>query len=650
MILHLDIETRSSTDIKYGVYKYCEDPDFAILLFAYSIDGGDVQIIDLANGEEIPEAMIGCLKRYDIIKHAFNAQFERVCLNKHFQNIRESFRKNAPLVLRCEHPSDATTEIKGWHCTMAAASYHGIQGSLKNVAEYLGIESQKDAAGTRLINKFSNPPFQKPEGEDWERFKEYCKQDVRVEMAISDAVGRLPDAEQELYVLDQQINDRGVLIDLDLAKNAERMSREAQGAALAEIKKITGIDNPNSVHQLHGWLNTTTAPDFTSLDAEAIETALSGALPPDVRRVLELRQKASGSAVKKYKMMMAAACSDGRVRGLLQYYGARTGRWAGRLVQVQNLPRNHDPTLDLARGFVKDGDGEALDLIYDRPNILKQLIRTAIVPRPGCVFYTADFSAIEARIIAWLAGEKWVLDVFRGDGKIYEAAAARMLKKPISRITKDERQRGKVATLALGYQGWTGALVAMGALKMGIDEEELPGIAGAWREANPQIVKLWKQYARMAEDAFRGLGKQQDQKGCMFARHAGHLIITLPSGRYLVYRDFSVHGDGRLSYMGAGLGGKMERIETYGGKITENIVQAIARDLLAGAMKKLSEGCAIAFHVHDEIVIEAPEKWADDPAIQLESRILDAMVNNAPAWAAGLPLGCDIERLGFYKK
>ena len=644
MKLNIDIETRSGEDIKNGVYKYVEDRDFAILLFAFSVDGGAVEIIDLANGETLPSELLNALTNSTVEKHAYNAQFERVCLSRYlgFPKTGILYADDKPYVKCTRHYIDPA----GWHCTMAAASYAGIQGSLKQVAAYLDIDAQKDAAGTRLINKFSRPPFAEPAGADWEKFKAYCAQDVRVEMAVAEAVADfpMPPDEQALYELDQRINDRGVLIDLDFARRATEIAQDAAQEALDEVEMITRVENPRSVSQLKDWIarNSADGTPVDSLDAEAVEAMLGDSATPDtVKQVLKLRTQAAGSAVKKYDAMIACACKDGRVRGLMQYYGARTGRWAGRLVQVQNLPRNYDGTLEQAREFVAEGDDEALSMIYDVPDILKQLIRTALIPAPGSLFYVSDFSAIEARVIAWLAGEKWVLDVFSAGGDIYKEAAARMLGVSAEEVTKEERQKGKVATLALGYQGWTGALLAMGAVKMGIPEEELASIAGAWRNANPRIVKMWKLVERAMYRAWYD-SAPVDYAGCIFRRRNSHMTIELPSGRALVYRDFQYTPAGGMSYNGTLLSGGVGRIETYGGKLTENIVQAIARDVLALAIKMIEKtGDRVVMHVHDEVVVEASYKC--------RGRI-QAYMTTTPGWASGLPLDAETDVMSFYQK
>jgi DNA polymerase len=638
-VLHIDIETRSSYDLKScGVYRYAESPDFEVLLLAYSLDGEPVEVIDFGDettldvAAPVYERLLAWLRDENVTKVAYNAQFERVCLSKW---------------------TGAELPPEQWRCTMVHAAYAGVSGGLGHVADYLGVEHQKDTAGTRLINKFSKPPYSSrhKNPEEWQAFVDYCAQDVRTEMAIAKALERhpVPRKAWEQYWIDQRINDRGVGIDAGLAARAMEISEAEAKVCAEEFTALTGIANPRSLQQVGAWLEGEGYP-LGDLTAATVAVAIADPLaPPVVRQALALRQTMSGAAVKKYAAMLEAVCDDGRIRGTLQYYGAsRTGRWAGRLIQPQNLPRMYDDTIDTARSLAKDGDAEALSIIYGSPSaILKQLVRTAIVPREGCVFYATDFSAIEARVIAWLAGEEWALEVFRGDGRIYEATAARMLRKPINEVTKGDRQRGKVATLALGYQGGAGALVQMGALAMGIPEGDLGAVVGAWRHANKNIVRLWGRLEHAARQTLE-LGCRQQVAGCTFAMRGGALAIALPSGRCLYYQKARISGDGHIKYMGQASRAAMTPLGTYGGKLAENITQAVARDLLAEALQRfyraghsLRDG--VVFHVHDEIVFELP-------AGSGFGRSIDDIMTMAPPWAAGLPLAAEGHYMEYYSK
>jgi len=625
--LHLDIETKSGVDLKeVGVYRYVEDPEFAILLFAYSIDGGEVRVVDLTEERMLPGKIRKALLDPDVEKHAYNAQFERVCLTKAFYLWYDPAQ---------------------WHCTMAAAAYAGLGGNLSKVAKALGIPEEKDASGTRLINKFSKPPFANPEKnpEDWQRFIEYCRQDVAVEMAIADAISfwPMPEKERQIYILDQLINDRGVRIEPGLAASACAMIDSHTGDVEPQIIKITGVENPKSQKQMLGWLKTQGyMPD--NLTKESVATSLTeDPLTDQARDVLELRSGGALGSLKKYYTARDAVCADSRIRPTVQYYGAsRTGRWAGRLMQIQNLPRSTEKALGAARELLAAGDEEGLSLVFGSvPDILKQLIRPLIAPDPGKMFVTADFSSIEARIVAWLAGETWALEAFAAGRDIYKETAARMMKKPYEAVSKEDRQRGKIAVLALGYNGSTGALAQMGALKMGFSEEELKDIVWSWRRANKNIVRFW---GKVGDAALAGAGHAGKIK---FSTRAGALVITLPSGRELIYQQARVISGrlgGELSYVGQTTGGGLARIRTYGGKLTENIVQAVARDLLAHAlMEAHGLGLDIVMHVHDEIVCEtgAPE--------ETNKALAFALAGNPPAWAEGLPLACDTEVMGYYR-
>lgn len=628
--LSIDIETRSSADLpSVGVYKYAAAPDFRVLLFGYSWDGEPAQVIDLTR-EELPANLVVALRSDSAVKHAFNANFERVCLSR-----------------MLGMPEGVYLDPSQWRCTMVQAAYWGVQGGLKQVAAFLGVDAQKDAAGTRLINKFSKATA-KPvafEGEDWERFKAYCIRDVDCEMEVASKLpGPIPEREQGLYVLDQRINDRGVGVDARLAASACTMSEADAASSKERLAALTGLANPNSPAQLLKWLQGRgCAVESCGREALEAEAAREGC-DALAREAIRLRLASAKSSVKKYAVARDAAGADGRLRGCFQFYGAATGRWAGRLMQLQNLPRGHlsGEALDGARAFAREGDAEALELLYgDVQGTLKSLVRTVLVPREGCVYAVSDFSAIEARVLAWLAGERWVLDVFRGDGKVYEATASRMFGVPVDRVDKDLRQRGKVATLALGYQGGPKALERMGALSMGIPEAELPKMVRMWRNANKRIKALWGEAERAAYAALSGEGPQRFARGACRARRdpsIGGLAIDLISGRSLCYRGAKAdEHDGRLSYLACGKGAAALKVDTYGGRLTENVTQAIARDVLAEAMARLeAEGYPIVAHVHDEVVVEVPREDAEESLGEI-----NALMAEAPAWATGLPLNAE---------
>lgn len=640
--LAIDIETYSDIDlIRSGVYAYTASPKFQILLFAYSFDD-EVRVIDLASGETLPNEIIVALEDENIIKTAFNANFERVCLSK-FLNKKLS--------------------AKSWRCTAVQAASLGLPLSLDGVAQVLGLQKQKMKEGKDLIRYFSVPcKPTKSNGERtrnyphhslerWEVFKKYCAQDVEVEKAIRKKLERYPiiNSEQKIYVLDQEINDRGVLIDTQLVEKAIECDNIHKEDTYAEAQKLTGLENPNSVIQLKQWL-LENGVEVESLSKKSVAD-LAKDSEEDVQRLLNLRAQLSKTSVKKYEAIERALCSDFRVRGLLQFYGAnRTGRWAGRLVQVQNLPQNHIKDLTLARNLVKDGQFETLDMLFgNAPQVLSELIRTAFIPKENNRFIVSDFSAIEARVIAWLAGEQWRLDVFNSHGKIYEASASQMFKVPIEEITKTSplRQKGKISELALGYGGSVGALTAMGALDMGVKEEELQGLVTAWRQANPNITKLWWDIDKAAikvvkEKSCEVVGKIKIyyERGIMF--------ITLPSGRNLSYikprLETNKFGREGITYEGMGATKKWERIETYGPKLVENIVQAIARDLLAEAMINVDKkGYEIVMHVHDEIIVETPIGKGS------LKEVCDVMAIT-PEWAKGLPLRADGFECEYYRK
>ncbi|HEM5207182.1 TPA: DNA polymerase [Streptococcus suis] len=636
--LNIDIETYSSNDIKDGVYKYVDAPDFEVLLFAYSLDGGPVECIDLTR-QNLPFEIQKAIFSDEVRKSAFNAQFERVCLSKHF---------DAPYYL---DPSQ-------WRCTMVHAQELGLPSSLEKCASYLNLAQEKDTAGKNLIKYFSVPckptkanggrtrnlPEHDPE--KWQMFIDYCKQDVVVEMAIAERLSVLPvaDREWDFYTADQRINDRGVALDAELVESALYCKDVKMDMLFDELRSTTGLDNPNSRAQLLPWLKTHgySASGLTKADVQKELKTASG----ELKRVLELKLQTAMSSLKKYEAMERAMCSDGRVHGLLQFYGAsRTGRWAGRVVQVQNLARNYLKDLDDARNYVKARDIDAVEILYDSLNdTLKQLVRTAFVAEGDKEFYVSDFSAIEARVIAWYAKEQWRLEVFSTHGKIYEASASQMFHIPIEDVDKELRQKGKIAELALGYQGGPGALKQMGALEMGVAEDELQSLVDDWRRANPGIVQFWKDVQTAAVKALRTravikLGRLR------FKYSKGFLLIHLPSGRQLAYARAKLedgdHGP-KLTYEGQGDKAYFTKQETYGGKLVENIVQATARDILAEAILRLEKnGYPVVFHVHDECIVEARDTTIET---------INELMAQAPDWADGLPLNSEGYVTKYYKK
>lgn len=653
--LSIDIETYSSIDIrKAGLYKYVQSPDFQILLFAYSFDNEPVRIIDLAQGETLTNELVYALQDPNVIKHAYNAPFEWYCLNKFF-----------------------LSPIDQWRCTMLHGLYCGYTAGLAATAVALGLpeDKRKMGIGSALIRTFCVPckpskanghrtrtmPHHEPE--KWNLFKEYCKQDVVTEMEIERRLQNfpVPEKEQYLWVLDQCINWRGVAVDQELVESALYCNEIITNELVSEAVELTGLKNPNSVKQLSEWLTKETGDEITDLTKGSVKKLIEEIDNNAAKRMLEIRQELSKTSVKKYDAMREAVCFDSRVRGLLQFYGAnRTGRWAGRLVQVQNLPRNYLSTLAHARECVKDKKLDVLKLIYGNvPDTLSQLIRTAFVPKPGCTFIVSDFSAIEARVIAWLAGEQWRLEVFATHGKIYEASASQMFGVPIERIAKgnpeyDLRQKGKVAELALGYQGGSGALVQMGALSMGLTEEELPEIVRRWRAANKRIVDLWYSIENAALDVLK-TGCPTGIKGLILARECDHangqdfMTITLPSQRKLFYAKpkLTQNDWGKESICYSGINQntkKWETVPTYGGKLVENIVQAIARDCLAESIIRLhSLGYQTVMHVHDEVILEVPDEMAN---IKNVTDIMGQPIE----WAPGLLLKAEGYTTEFYKK
>ncbi|MEG1704901.1 MAG: DNA polymerase [Niameybacter sp.] len=641
--LAIDIETYSDIDLlKSGVHAYAASSFFEILLFAYTADDGPVEIIDLAGGETLPQEIIDALESEEVIKIAFNAQFERTCLSSYL--------------------GEALTP-RSWQCTAVQAASLGLPLSLAGVGQVLGLQQQKMKEGKDLIRYFSIPckptktnggrsrnlPQHAPE--KWELFKTYCKQDVEVEWAMRRKIDKyqVSQSEQEVYVLDQEINDRGVLVDTVLVHQAIACDELHQKEALLKSQKITGLENPNSVTQLKGWLEEQGVA-VESLAKKDVADMVAGAAG-DVARVLNLRLQLAKTSVKKYEAIERTICPDNRVRGLFQFYGAnRTGRWAGRLVQVQNLPQNHLEDLTLARNLVREGEFEMVELLFEStPHLLSELIRTAFIPKEGHRFIVADFSAIEARVIAWLSGETWRMEVFATHGKIYEASASQMFGVPIDQVTKGSslRQKGKISELALGYGGAQGALTTMGALEMGVTENELEGLVKAWRQANPNITKFWWEIDKAALKAVKEKTTVTVGRITLYYE-SGILFVKLPSGRKLSYikprLDINKFGREGLTYEGVGATKKWERIDTYGPKLVENIVQATARDLLAEAMFRVDKaGYKILMHIHDEIVVEVP---IGTGSIEEVCEIMSV----APAWVEGLPLRADGYECEYYKK
>ena len=642
-ILEADIESYSDVDlIKCGVYAYADSPAFEILLFAYSFDGGETQIIDLAQGEKLPAEVEDAIFDVSVTKTAYNANFERTCLSKYFG------RYIPP---------------ESWHCSAVQAAMLALPRSLEDVGRVLGLDEQKMKEGKELIRYFCVPckptkvnggrtrnlPCHAPE--KWELFKTYCKRDVDVEKSIRRKLHNfpIPESEMELYRLDQRINDRGVLVDMELVRNAVSCERLHKEVVTKRAYELTGLENPNSVAQLKGWLGDK-GMEAESLSKKAVADMIAET-DGEVAELLRLRLMLAKTSVKKYEAIERSACSDGRVHGMLMFYGAnRSGRWSGKNVQLHNLPKNYLPDLELARDLVKQGRFEDIELLYDStPNVLSELIRTAFIPKPGCRFVVADFSAIEARVMGWLSGEEWVLDVFRGDGKLYEMTASRMFGIPMAEIGKGspERAKGKVASLSCQYGGSTNGLISMGALDMGLTEDELPPLVAAWRKANPHMVQFWWDVDAAAIKAVRE--KQKTKVGkIIFEYKSGILFITLPSGRKLSYVKprMAVNKFGRdgLTYEGISENKKWSRIETYGPKLVENIVQGTARDLLAEAMLRVEEkGYPIVMHCHDEIIAEVPE------GIGSVDEMCEIMAIQ-PTWAEGLPLRADGYSCSFYQK
>ena len=642
--LEIDIETYSSINLqKSGVYRYVEADDFEIMLFGYSVDGGEVKVIDLMAGEKIPGDILDALTDEDITKWAFNAQFERVCLSRYLG-----------------YPFGSYLNPSSWKCSMVWSAYMGLPLSLEGVGAVLGLEKQKLTEGKDLIRYFCVPcnptktnggrnrNLPSDEMEKWQKFVAYNKRDVETEMLIQQRLIKfpVPDEIWDEYLLDQEINDRGIKVDMDFVKQAIATDEISHTKLRNQMQEITELDNPNSVQQMKGWL-AENGLETDTLGKKAVAELLKDA-PDDLCEVLKLRQQLAKSSVKKYTAMENAVCADLRVRGMFQFYGAnRTGRFAGRLVQLQNLPQNHMPDLKEARGIVKSGDHETLEMLYeDIPDTLSQLIRTAFVPKEGNRFIVADFSAIEARVLSWLAGEQWRNEVFANGNDIYCASASQMFRVPVEKhgVNAHLRQKGKIAELALGYGGSVGALKAMGALEMGILEEELKPLVGAWRQANPYIVKFWWDVDREVKKCIKEK-KSQEVQNIKFHYMSGMLFIVLPSGRKLAYVKprigENIFGGESVTYEGVGATKKWERIESYGPKFVENIVQAISRDILMYAMKTLST-CSIVAHVHDEVIIEADQSLSLDMVCKQMGRV--------PPWAKGLLLDADGYECDFYKK
>ena len=650
--LSLDLETYSSVDLgKSSVYRYVESPDFDILLLGYSADGGEVQVVDLAQGEQIPTEVIDALTDERVCKWAFNAQFERVCLSQWLR--RNGYPLRNERYAAPDDPCMAYLNPAGWHCTMVWSAYLGLPLSLKDVGAALGLDKQKLTEGRELIRYFCVPgkdatrrmPASAPE--KWATFRGYNLRDVETEMAIQERLRKYPVPEEvwSQYHLDQQINDRGIGVDRTLVRGAIGIDKRSREELTARLQELTMLDNPNSVQQMKDWLAANGLQTDTlgkKQVAELLKTA-----PEPLKSVLVLRQQLAKSSVKKYQAMENAVCADGRVRGCFQFYGARTGRWAGRNIQLQNLPQNRMPDLEQARSLVRAGDYDSVRLLYDStPDVLSQLIRTALIPSPGRTFFVADFSAIEARVIAWLAGEQWRQQVFAEGKDIYCASASQMFGVPVEKhgVNGHLRQKGKIAELALGYGGSVGALKAMGAIEMGLQEEELKPLVDAWRTANPMIVKLWWEVDRAVTRAVSDKTATETH-GIRFTCQSGMLFITLPSGRRLAYVKPRIgenqFGGSAITYMGTNAAKQWARLESYGPKFVENIVQAISRDILCHAMQALRD-CAIVAHVHDEVIIEA------DPSMSLEA-VCERM-GRTPPWAQGLLLRADGYATPFYKK
>lgn len=655
-MITIDIETRSDKDIsKCGVYAYTDTPYFDILLFAYSIDGQPVQVVDTANGEEIPENVLAALADENVVKRAFNCNFERVCLSKYL-------RENYPQYFQSYSIDEDTVgdflNPESWHCSMIHARTLGLPSSLAEVGKVLGIEQQKMTDGKALVKFFcvpydtidGVPQFHSPTDypDKWEIFKAYNKRDVEAELEIDRKLLRfpVPDFLWKEFYLDQEINDRGILVDMQLADKAISLDAEAKEELTAEMKRLTGVENPNSVYQLLDWLETQ-GYKSDSLGKTQVQELIKTAKEP-VKSVLQMRLQLSKSSVKKYTAMKNTACSDNRARGMFSFYGAsRTGRWAGRNVQLQNLPQNHLPDLSESRELVKYGSFEDIQMLYDDvPDTLSQLIRTAFIPRQGMKFIVADFSAIEARVIAWLAGEEWRMKAFANGEDIYCASASKMFGVPVVKHGENGhlRQKGKISELACGFGGSVGAMKAMGADSLGLSDTELKQIVTDWREASPHITEFWWAVDRAVKKAVKEKTATKTH-GLLFSYEAGFLFIRLPSGRRLAYAKPYIgknkFGGESVTYMGINAQKKWDRLESYGPKFVENCVQGIARDLLMYSMQTLSQYFIVG-HIHDEMIIECPKDTKLDEICQQMAR--------TPDWAKGLLLRADGYECSFYKK
>lgn len=643
--LSIDIETYSSEDLtKVGVYRYSEAPDFKILLFAYAFEDEDIRMIDFASGETLPNDVMQALQDKDICKTAYNANFERTCIARY---------------LGIPMPPEQ------WQCSAVMAAELGLPQTLSGVAQALHLGQQKDTRGKALINYFSKPckptksngdrtrnlPEHDPE--KWQIFKDYCIQDVVVEREIKKKLKKfsLRESEQRLWEIDQRILDRGVGVHLGLVQNAIQFDTWHKDVCKARLQAISHLDNVNSTAQMKAWLSDRLGYPVESIDKKAVKEILKSTEDKTIKDALQLRAEISKTSVAKYDAVKRSVGEDGRVRGILQFYGAnRTGRWAGRILQVQNLPQNHLEDLELARNLVIAGDYELFSLLFPVSQTLSELIRTMLIPSKGCRFIVADFSAIEARVIAYIANERWRLKVFQEGGDIYCASASQMFKVPVVKhgINGHLRQKGKIAELALGYGGSVGALKAMGALEMGLQEEELQGLVDAWRATNPRITDLWRTVQKAAMNAIQGIPSAISY-GIQFIKRSGILFVKLPSGRSIAYVKPEIgtnrFGNPSITYMGLNQESKKwERIETWGGKLVENIVQAFARDCLAESLIRLEEcGFSTVFHVHDEVIVDVPKGVSSVAEI---SKIMSEPIS----WAKGLPLNADGYECEFYKK
>ena len=655
--LSIDLETYYSVPIKYGVYPYAESTDAEILLFGYSINDEPVIVVDVANGEKIPDYILKALTDDSVIKWAFNASFERIFLSywlkRNYPEYFESYSIPEDSVGNYLNPSS-------WRCSMIWSAYMGLPLSLEGVGAVLGLEDQKLKEGKDLIRYFCVPckptkvnggrtrnmPSDAPD--KWELFKKYNKRDVEVEMSIQQKLSRfpVPDSVWDEYHIDQKINDRGILLDMDVVTNAIKFDTFSKARLMGTLKDKTELENPNSVTQMKDWL-ISKGVETDSLDKKAVIELLK-TVPSDIADVLKLRQQLAKSSVKKYQAMQNSVCADGRARGMFQFYGAnRSGRWAGRIIQLQNLPQNHMTDLEDARDIVKSGDYELMNMLYDDvPDALSQLIRTAFIPKQGYKFCVSDFSAIEARVIAFLAKENWRMKVFKENGDIYCASASAMFHVPVEKhgVNGHLRQKGKIAELALGYGGSVGALTAMGALDMGLSEDELQPLVDSWRASNPNIVQFWWDVDRCVKTAIKQRTATETH-GIRFVYQSGMLFIVLPSGRRLCYVKPKIgenkFGGESVTYEGVGTNKKWERIESYGPKFVENIVQAISRDILCHAMRTLSH-CFIVGHVHDELIIETP--------MDADLNAICEQMGRTPKWIDGLLLRADGYETAFYKK